>query len=83
MEERENSTCRSCRRDEGTCSYNGVIIRYLVNVEGKIKAGAPLLILEAMKMQNAVPTPIDGVVKAINFRPGDSVNKDDILVVIG
>jgi pyruvate carboxylase subunit B len=60
----------------------GMVIRYLVNVEDKVKAGDTLLVLEAMKMQNTIPSPIDGVVKAINFGPGDSVNKDDILAVI-
>jgi len=60
----------------------GMIIRYLVNVEDKVKAGDPLLILEAMKMQNTVPAPAAGAVKAINFGPGDSVNKDEILATI-
>jgi len=60
----------------------GMIIRYLVRVGDKIKAGDPLLILEAMKMQNNVPAPVDGVVKAINFGPGASVHTNDILAVI-
>jgi pyruvate carboxylase len=60
----------------------GMIIRYLVSVDGKVKAGDKLLILEAMKMQNTISSPIDGVVKAINFGVGDSVNKGDILAII-
>ena len=60
----------------------GMIIRYLVSVDGKVKAGDALLILEAMKMQNTIASPIDGVVKAINFGVGDSVNKGDILAII-
>jgi len=61
----------------------GMIIRYLVNLGDRVKAGDPLLILEAMKMQNNIPAPVDGVVKAINFEPGDSVSANDILAVIG
>jgi pyruvate carboxylase subunit B len=61
----------------------GMIIRYLVSVGDKVKAGDTLLILEAMKMQNTILAPVDGVVKAINFGAGDSVNRGDILVVIG
>jgi pyruvate carboxylase subunit B len=61
----------------------GMVIRYLVNVGDKVKAGDPLLILEAMKMQNNIPTPVDGVVRVINFEPGASVNTNDILAVIG
>jgi pyruvate carboxylase subunit B len=60
----------------------GMIIRYLVKVDDKVKAGDTLLILEAMKMQNTILTSTDGLVKAINFEPGASVNKGDILAVI-
>jgi len=60
----------------------GMIIRYLVSVDDKVKAGDTLLILEAMKMQNNISAPVDGVVKAINFGAGDSVNRGDILAVI-
>jgi len=60
----------------------GMIIRYLVSVDDKVKAGDTLLILEAMKMQNTISSPVDGVIKAINFGVGDSVNKGDILAVI-
>jgi pyruvate carboxylase subunit B len=60
----------------------GMIIRYLVSVDDKVKAGDTLLILEAMKMQNNISAPVDGVVKAITFGAGDSVNKGDILAVI-
>jgi pyruvate carboxylase subunit B len=60
----------------------GMIIRYLVSVDDKVKAGDTLLILEAMKMQNNISAPVDGVVKATTFGTGDSVNKGDILAVI-
>ena len=60
----------------------GMIIRYLVGVDDKVKAGDTLLILEAMKMQNTIACPIDGVVKEISFKPGQSVNTGDTLAVI-
>lgn len=60
----------------------GMIIRYLVGLEDRVKAGDALLILEAMKMQNTISAPVGGVVKVINFRTGDPVKKDDILVII-
>jgi len=41
-----------------------------------------VVILEAMKMQNNLPAPITGKIKAINFKPGDKVAKNDILAVI-
>ncbi len=60
----------------------GMVIRYLVGVDDKVKAGDTLLILEAMKMQNNIEAPVDGVVSVISFGPGDSVNNGDILAVI-
>jgi pyruvate carboxylase subunit B len=60
----------------------GMIIHYLVNIGDKVKAGDTLLILEAMKMKNSIASPVDGVVKAINFRVGDTAGKDAILAII-
>jgi pyruvate/oxaloacetate carboxyltransferase/biotin carboxyl carrier protein len=60
----------------------GMIIRYEVNVGDKVKAGDVVVIFEAMKMQNSIPSPIDGTVKAINFNAGDSVPKDAVMAII-
>jgi len=61
----------------------GIIIRYEVEVGDEVKAGDTIVILEAMKMDNAVPTPISGRVKAIYFKTGDHVDRDDVMAVIG
>jgi len=61
----------------------GTIIRYLVNEGDEVKAGDGIVVLEAMKMENVLPTPEDGKIKAINFKPGDKVNTDDVLAIIG
>jgi len=42
-----------------------------------------VVILEAMKMENALPAPASGTIKAINFSSGDSVAKGAVLCVIG
>ena len=60
----------------------GMIIQYEVNVGDKVKAGDVVVVFEAMKMQNNIPSPIDGTVKAINFGPGDSVPKDAVMAII-
>ncbi len=60
----------------------GMIIRYEKKVGDSVKKGDTIVILEAMKMENALPAPADGVVSAINFGSGDSVAKDDVLAVI-
>jgi pyruvate carboxylase subunit B len=61
----------------------GIIIRYEVKVGDKVKADDVIVILEAMKMANAITTPVDGQVKALNFASGDKVARDDVLAIIG
>jgi len=61
----------------------GMIIRYEVKVGDEVKAGDTIVTLEAMKMDNAIPAPINGRVKAIYFKSGDHVDQDDVLAIIG
>ncbi len=61
----------------------GLIIKYEKNVGDAINEGETVVILEAMKMENALPAPASGTIKAINFSSGDSVAKGDVLCVIG
>jgi len=60
----------------------GMIIRYAVNVGDRVQAGDAVVLFEAMKMQNSMPSPIDGTVKALPFKPGDPVPKDAVMAVI-
>jgi oxaloacetate decarboxylase alpha subunit/pyruvate carboxylase subunit B len=61
----------------------GMIIKYEKNVGDVVKKGDIVVILEAMKMENALPAPADGEITAINFGSGDSVPKDAVLALIG
>ena len=61
----------------------GMIIAYKKNVGDTVKKGDDVLVLEAMKMENALKAPCDGEIKAINFKSGDSVPKGAVLCVIG
>ena len=60
----------------------GMVIRYEVSVGDQVKAGDVVVVFEAMKMQNNIPSPIDGTIKALNFGPGDSVAKGAIMAII-
>ena len=60
----------------------GMIISYEVKVGDKVKAGDTILILEAMKMQNSIPSPVGGTVTAVNFKAGDNVARNAVLAVI-
>ena len=61
----------------------GLIISYEKNVGDSVEEGDTVLILEAMKMENALPAPCSGTIKAIHFASGDNVAKGDVLAVIG
>ena len=65
-----------------TAPMPGMIIRYEVNVGDRVKAGDVVVMFEAMKMQNNIPSPIDGTIKALFFKPGDPVPKDAVMAII-
>ncbi len=65
-----------------TAPMPGMVIKYEKNVGDSINEGETIVVIEAMKMENALPAPASGVVKAINFGSGDSVAKGDVLAVI-
>ncbi|CAB5127663.1 Pyruvate carboxylase subunit B (biotin-containing) (EC [Olavius algarvensis associated proteobacterium Delta 3] len=66
-----------------TAPMPGMIVSYEKKVGDTISQGETLVVLEAMKMENALPSPASGTVKAINFSSGDSVAKNDVLAVVG
>ncbi len=60
----------------------GMIVRFEKIIGDVVKTGETLVVLEAMKMENALAAPASGVVKQIYFKPGDSVAKGAVLCVI-
>jgi biotin carboxyl carrier protein len=52
----------------------GKIVKLEVAVGEAVSAGQPVVIVEAMKMENPIPSPIDGVVSEITVREGDTVD---------
>jgi pyruvate carboxylase subunit B len=58
----------------------GRVVKVLVAMDTVVKAGAPLLIIEAMKMESQVPAPIDGKVTAILVAEGDNVKTDETVI---
>ena len=58
----------------------GLILEISV-VEGQeVKEDDPLLILEAMKMENVLTSPRDGIIKSIQVSQGDAVDKNNLLI---
>lgn len=58
----------------------GLIIDLKVKEGDVVKQNEPLLILEAMKMENIIKSPGDGVVKSVRVQKGNSVEKNQVLI---
>ncbi|MDN5212373.1 biotin/lipoyl-containing protein [Fulvivirgaceae bacterium BMA12] len=58
----------------------GLILNIHVEEGQEVKRDEPIMILEAMKMENIIKSPGEGIVKKINVGIGDSVDKNSILV---
>ena len=60
----------------------GKIIDVLVREGSTVLRGEPLMILEAMKMQNEIQSPVNRQVISIHAKPNSNVMKDDLLIEI-
>jgi len=60
----------------------GKIIDVLVREGSTVLRGEPVVILEAMKMQNEIISPVNGTVVQVMAKPNINVMKDDLLVEI-
>jgi biotin carboxyl carrier protein len=60
----------------------GRVVRVLVDVGDRVHARQPVVVVEAMKMENELRTSRDGVVKEILVAPGAAVESGAILVVV-
>ncbi|MDQ3281707.1 MAG: hypothetical protein M3Q69_09865 [Acidobacteriota bacterium] len=70
-------------RDHSTAApMPGLVLKIVVQQGGVVAKGAPLLILEAMKMEHQIVAPFDGTVKAIHCREGELVQPGVELVEI-
>ena len=60
----------------------GKIVRILVEQGAEVQKGDGILVVEAMKMQNEMKSPKDGIVTELRAAEGATVNAGDILAVI-
>lgn len=65
-----------------TAPMQGTVAGVLVEVGQEVEAGQPLLVLEAMKMENQIRAEGGGRVTEMRVRPGDTVGVGDILAII-
>jgi oxaloacetate decarboxylase alpha subunit/pyruvate carboxylase subunit B len=66
-----------------TAPMPGMIVKYEKKEGDSVSQGETVVVLEAMKMENSLPSPASGTIKSLNFSSGDSVAKGDVLAVIG
>ena len=60
----------------------GSVVKVLVAQGDEVRAGQPVLVLEAMKMQHTVSAPTDGVLATLDVRPGSQVAAGEVLAVV-
>ncbi len=65
-----------------TAPMPGKIVRVLVSEGAEVEAGAGILVVEAMKMQNEVKSPKKGTVQKILVREGAAVNAGEVLAIV-
>ena len=58
----------------------GLVLELKVNEGDEVKTGAPLLILEAMKMENVIKSDQDGTIKRIEVQEKETVEKNQVLI---
>lgn len=75
MDQRSTAAARNT-----TAPMPGLVTSVRVTIGDIVAAGTPLLVLEAMKMENVLQSPGEGIVSQVRVRPGDRVEKGQVLV---
>lgn len=65
-----------------TAPMPGKVVRILVAQGDEVEAGAGVLVVEAMKMQNEVKSPKKGIIQKIQVKEGAAVNAGDVLAIV-
>ena len=58
----------------------GLVLQVLVNAGDTVNKGDKILVLEAMKMENAIKSPTDGIVNDVLVSQGMAVDKNQVLI---
>lgn len=60
----------------------GTVMKVNVKPGDTVKRGAPVAVIEALKMENDVPAPQDGVVASVEVKSGDTVKTEQVLLTL-
>ncbi len=82
----DDPSARAAEQEGGggrlTAPMPGTVLRVLVEAGQAVEAGAPLMLLEAMKMEHTIKAPAAGTVSAVHFAAGDQVSEGVDLLVL-
>jgi biotin carboxyl carrier protein len=74
------SSLNNAKVSEVKAPMPGLVLKVFVAVGDEVKKGDNLFILEAMKMENIIKAPADVTVKTVKLKPGDKVEKGQVLL---
>ena len=80
LEQMGMSNINAAKVSEVKAPMPGMVLKSFIADGDQIKKGDNLFILEAMKMENIIKSPDDVVVKMVKIKPGDKVEKGQVLV---
>jgi biotin carboxyl carrier protein len=65
-----------------TAPMPGKVVRVLVKEQSEVEAGAGVIVVEAMKMQNEIKSPKKGIIQKLLVSEGTAVNAGDVLAIV-
>lgn len=64
------------------CPMPGTVMEVKLKVGDKVVNGTPIVVIEAMKMENEIPATCEGTIASINVSKGDSVETGTLIATI-
>ena len=65
-----------------TAPMPGIVLRYVVDVGQKVAEGESVVVLQAMKMENVLPSPVAGTISSLPVQEGATVSTGDVLAAV-
>ena len=78
--EKSHARPKPTKPGDVTTPMPGRVVKVFVNEGDKVSIGDPLLVVEAMKMENRIQSPVAGTVAGMFVKEGDEVNPDETLI---
>lgn len=75
------SSLNAAKVSEIKAPMPGMVLKLFVTEGVEVKKGDNLFVLEAMKMENIIKSPADVIIKKVKIKPGDKVEKGQVLLM--